>query len=189
MRCRGSTRRRCGWGRREDSRSGNPSLIGVPAVGWTSASRSPPRRSPLAGDGWGTMTRFRQVTSPASGLLRSLILDSVLFGNRLKSDRLLGPVITLDGDNPILFFFVSSCLCESILLLPCRRRRKTMLSRRHKDTKKRKKNISNKLHSRILKTTRQPTGSKVTAPLPGLARPNLYDAPLYLRRVHVLHSR
>ncbi len=49
----------------------------------------PTRRSPLAGDGWGTMTRFRQVTSPASGLLRSLILDSVLFGNRLKSDRLL----------------------------------------------------------------------------------------------------
>ncbi|WP_040529239.1 hypothetical protein [Lamprocystis purpurea] len=37
------------------------------------------------------MTRFRQVTSPASGLLRSLILDSVLFGNRLKSDRLLEP--------------------------------------------------------------------------------------------------
>jgi len=35
------------------------------------------------------MTRFRQVTSPASGLLRSLILDSVLFGNRLKPDRLL----------------------------------------------------------------------------------------------------
>ncbi len=35
------------------------------------------------------MTRFRQVTSPASGLLRSLILDSVLFGNRLKSNRLL----------------------------------------------------------------------------------------------------
>ncbi len=40
--------------------------------------------------GGGRMTRFRQVTSPASGLLRSLILDSVLFGNRLKSDRLLG---------------------------------------------------------------------------------------------------
>ena len=39
--------------------------------------------------GGGTMTRFRQVTSPASGLLRSLILDSVLFGNRLKPDRLL----------------------------------------------------------------------------------------------------
>ncbi len=34
--------------------------------------------------GGGTMTRFRQVTSPASGLLRS-----VLLGNRLKSDRLL----------------------------------------------------------------------------------------------------
>ena len=34
--------------------------------------------------GGGTMTRFRQVTSPASGLLRSLILDSVLFGNRRK---------------------------------------------------------------------------------------------------------
>ena len=34
--------------------------------------------------GGGTMTRFRQVTSPASGLLRSVILDSVLFGNRLK---------------------------------------------------------------------------------------------------------
>ena len=36
------------------------------------------------------MTRFRQVTSPASGLLRSSILDRVLFGNRLTSDRLLG---------------------------------------------------------------------------------------------------
>ena len=64
-----------------------------------------------------------------------------------------------------------------------------MLSRRHKDTKKRKKNISNNLHSRVLKPARQPTGTKVTARLLGLARPNLYDAPLYLQRVHVLHSQ
>ena len=48
--------------------------------------------------GGGTMTRFRQVTSPAGGLLRSLILDSDLFGNRRKSDRLLdSPCATVSG--------------------------------------------------------------------------------------------
>ena len=49
------------------------------------------------------MTRFRQVTSPASGLLRSLILDSVLFGNRLKSDRLLAPIST--GEQRIAAYY------------------------------------------------------------------------------------
>ena len=74
------------------------------SIGGRRPGAAPDRRSEiqpvgarLRATGGGTMTRFRQVTSPASGLLRSLILDSVLFGNRLKPDRLLGSVITSNG--------------------------------------------------------------------------------------------